>query len=440
MKQDGYEYDVAVSCAGPDREMAGAIVSIAKANGVRIFLDEEHLWESWGKNLNEYLGKIYDRQAQFCLILISKDYCERAYTNLERRRALDRALESKVEYILPVRLDDSWLEGLPRATAYLDLRAVSLTEVGEALVRKIKGADVRVIVPEGIEASKVVPLSSGEGGSPVMRRDTHANQPIDFVAIQVAEECKQWKLVEKPHDGFPGLFFRGGDSFHDPIFDITIMSRHDKPVLLTAVGIQAVRLSQGGYEILGGGGGEPLNLHRTYKLPLPDLLRSLAEKQRALGISWGEAVDVDELAYCRLPDPILIESYRPYRYGLHLYDYVNYCPTEVELFFWARTDRGEALSERARLIFFIGRPIPPVSRYKRILLGEDEAEKQRESELRGLRPEEKEQMLQRLAHELWERAGRPQGRDQELWKLAEKELPTRILGEDALRMVHKRPL
>jgi TIR domain/Protein of unknown function (DUF2934) len=440
MNQDGYEYDVAVSCAGADREMAGVIVSIAKANGLRVFLDEEHLWESWGKNLNEYLGEVYDRQARFCLILISRDYCERAYTNLERRRALDRALESKVEYILPVRLDDSWLEGLPRATAYLDLRAMSLLEVGETLVRKIKGADVRVIVPEGIEASKVVPLSPSEGDAPLVRRGTHTNQPIDFVAIQVAEECKRWKLDEQPYDGFPGLFFNGRDSINDPIFDITIMSRHDKPVLLTAVGIQAVRLSQGGCLILGGGGGEPLNLHRTYKLPLPDLLQSLAEKQRALGIGWGEAVDVDELAYCRLPDPILIESYRPYRYGLHLFDYVNYCPTEVELFFWARTDRGEARSERARLTFVIGSEIPPLSRYRRLLSGEEEAKEQQEDKLRHLWPEDKKQMLQRLAHELWERAGRPQGRDQELWSLAEKELPARILGEDALRMVHKRPI
>ncbi len=297
-----------------------------------------------------------------------------------------------------------------------------------------------MIVPEGVAASKVVPLSPSEGDAPLTRRGPHANQPIDFVAIQVAEECKAWKL-EEPDDDSSGITFRGGFGWYeDPIFDITIMSRHDKPVLLTAVGIQAVRLSQGGYVILGGGGGEPLDLHRTYKLPLPDLLRSLAEKQRELGFSWGEAVNVDELAYCRLPDPILIESHRPYRYGLHLFDYVNYCPTEVELFFWARTSSGEARSERARLTFVIGSEIPPLSRYRRLLSGEEEVKEQQESELRHLRPEDKKQMLQRLAHELWERAGRPEGRDQELWNLAEKELPTRILNEDALRMVHKRPM
>lgn len=439
MNQDGYEYHVAVSYAGADREIAQVIVSIAQANGLRVFLDEQHLWESWGKNLNEYLGEIYDRQSQFCLILISNDYCERAYTNLERRRALDRALESKVEYILPVRLDDAWIEGLPRATAYLDLRTMSLIEVGETLVRKVKGADVRVIVPEGMAASKVVPLDASEGEALAVK-PRPMNQPVDFVAIRVADECSVWSLRETS-DGFSGLTFAGGFGFYeDPIFDITIMNRHDRPVLLTAVGIHAVRLSQGGYMILGGGGAEPLNLHRTYKLPLPDLLKSLAEKQRKLGTSWEAAVDVNELAYCRLPDPILIESYRPYRYGLHLFDYVNYSPTEVELFFWARTDSGEAYSERARLGFVIGSEIPPLARYRRILEGEAEIERQQQRCLGFLRPEEKERKLQRLAYELWERAGRPQGREQELWELAEQELPSRILSEEALRGVHKRPL
>jgi hypothetical protein len=441
MSQNGIKYNVAVSCAGADREIARVVVSIAKANGLRVFLDEEHLWESWGKNLNEYLGEIYDCQSQFCLILISKAYCERAYTNLERRRALDRALENKAEYILPVRLDNSWLEGLPRATAYLDLRTMSSIEVGEVLVRKIKGADVRVIVPEGINASKVVPLGASKGDLPVMQRSLSTNQTIDFVAIQMAEECKRWKLGE-PSKNPSALLFTCGDGYReDPIFDITIISRHDKPVLLTAVGIEAVRLSLFGYmPIFGGGGGEPLDLHRTYKLPLPDLWESLAEKERELGIGWGEAVDIDELAYCQLPDPILIESHRPYRYGLHLFDYLNYCPTEVEVFFWARTDRGEARSERVRLTYRITTDIDQVQRYKRLLLGEGKVKSYREEEMDYYRPYDKKEMLRTLAYELWERAGRPQGRDQELWYLAEKELSTRLLDEQALRNVRKRPV
>lgn len=370
MSQDGYKYDVAVSYAGEDRELARVIVSIAQANDVQVFFDRQHRAAMWGKDLPEDLGEIYGHQSRYCLMLISKDYCEKPYTTHERQHALARDL-TDTGYILPVRIDDSWPKGLATGTAYFDLRNMTSVEVGAELVRKIKGPDIRVIIPKEIETSKVVPINQTGADPPVTRR--HSDQLIDFVAINVAEECKAWELDESSKD-FSGLSFR--DRFvryDDPIFDITIMSRHDKPLLLTAVGIEAVRLSQGGYRLFGGAGAEPLNLHRTYKLPLPDLIRSLAEKQREQGIGWENPVDVNEPpAFCRLPDPILIESYRPYRFGLHLFDYVNFCPTEVELFFWARTDRGEARSERTRLAYLIGSDIAPLMRYKRLLEGEEE--------------------------------------------------------------------
>jgi TIR domain/Protein of unknown function (DUF2934) len=433
------EYDVAFSFAGTDREVARIIAAIGIANGLRVFIDEHHISEAWGKNLNEYLGELYDHKARFCLILISKEYCEKAYTNLERRRALDRALESKVEYILPVRLDDSWLDGLPRATAYLDLRQMTPIEVGKAMVRKIKGDDVEVAVPEGIATAKVVPLTPNSIVTAELR-GARPDQPIDFVAIRVADECQAWKTAE-PRKDLGGLVFRGGFGWYeDPIFDITLMNPRAEPILLTAVGIEAILLSCEGVMNLGGGGAEPVNLHRTYKLQLPDLWQALAEKQRELGADRSKPVAVEERALCRLPDPILLEGYRPYRFALHLFDFVLYCPTEVQLFFWARTNRGEARSELARLSYVIGSFIPPLARYYRLLDGEAAVELQQRNALKYLRPEERERKLQRVAYELWERAGRPHGRDQEFWTNAEQELAARLLAENDLRSVHKRPL
>jgi hypothetical protein len=51
---DRYEFDVALSFAGPDREHARIIGRVAQANGLRAFVDEFHIWETWGRSLVDF--------------------------------------------------------------------------------------------------------------------------------------------------------------------------------------------------------------------------------------------------------------------------------------------------------------------------------------------------------------------------------------------------
>jgi hypothetical protein len=240
---------------------------------------DTHLWESWGKNLNEYLGAVYDGQARFCVVLISQEYCGKAYTNLERRRALDGALGIRTEYILAVLLDNSWLDGLPRATVYMDLRQMTASEVGRALVRKVTDADASIVEPAGTAGPSIVPDATVDVSN--LPRCVRQG-PLEFAAIGIAPECKGWKLDDRQApDG--SILFRGSFAgYVDPIFDIVVVDRGDRPVLLSAVGIEAVQLGCEGVLDLGGGGAGPLNLHRTYQLPLPDLWQALARRKRAV--------------------------------------------------------------------------------------------------------------------------------------------------------------
>ena len=133
------KFDVAISFAGSERDYARSIASIAKKNGLKVFLDELYEAELWGTNLVESLSDIYENKARFCLIIVSEQYRQRIYTNVERRAALDRAIQNRGEYILPVVTDSSWIEGLPKATAYLDLRRQSVISISEALIKKVRG-------------------------------------------------------------------------------------------------------------------------------------------------------------------------------------------------------------------------------------------------------------------------------------------------------------
>lgn len=48
-------------------------------------------------------------------------------------------LLSDKDYLLPLRIDDTELPGLPIQLGYLDLRLESIDEVVEVIVKKIKG-------------------------------------------------------------------------------------------------------------------------------------------------------------------------------------------------------------------------------------------------------------------------------------------------------------
>ena len=141
-------FDVLLSFAGPERAYAQAIHAICTANGLRVFLDEEFQHEIWGQNLVEYLDRTYRERGAFCVALFSQAYCERAYTKVERRAAFDRMLSETGPYLLPVKVDDAWPEGLPRATAYLDLRVQGVVGVCEVLCRKIKNITNISIPPD----------------------------------------------------------------------------------------------------------------------------------------------------------------------------------------------------------------------------------------------------------------------------------------------------
>ena len=141
------QFDVLLSFAGSERVYAHAISDICKANCLNVFLDEDFQHEIWGKNLVEYLDETYRDRGKYCVALISEAYCQRPYTKVERHSAFDRMIESDSEYFLPVIVNDVWPKGLPKATAYLDLRTHGVIGVCELLVRKLTGNSDKLIIP-----------------------------------------------------------------------------------------------------------------------------------------------------------------------------------------------------------------------------------------------------------------------------------------------------
>lgn len=131
------KYDVALSFAGEDRQHAKALAALLKAGGYWFFYDENELAQLWGKNLYDYLSSVYKDQAHYCVMFLSKYYEKKLWTTHERQLAQARAFKENREYILPVRLDDTEIPGIPPTVGYLDLRTMTIEEVYEVLVKKL---------------------------------------------------------------------------------------------------------------------------------------------------------------------------------------------------------------------------------------------------------------------------------------------------------------
>jgi len=132
-------FDVALSFAGADRAYAKELAEALRAAGYAVFYDDYYPEYLWGKNLTAFLDEVYRKKARYCVILISKDYKERAWTSHEFRSAQARALEEKGnDYILPIRIDDTDLDGLPPNLGYLSIDK-GTKAIADLLVKKLQG-------------------------------------------------------------------------------------------------------------------------------------------------------------------------------------------------------------------------------------------------------------------------------------------------------------
>lgn len=244
------EFDVLLSFAGPERDYARAIHDIAGANGLRVFLDEEFQHEIWGKNLVEYLDRTYRERGGYVLVLISAEYRERAFTRVERRAAFDRMIQEAGEYLLPVKVDDSWIDGLPTATAYLDLRIHGVLGVCELLVRKIRGSTEKLVIPPAVAVPRV-PLGRvpGDQLATYLLELCARAEVTTFGALIYDEESVALRKLLRDRDYWDALDKASGPHFE--VFAIRDTEGHEiEPVtsfeLMTAASLSRSR-SRGYY-------------------------------------------------------------------------------------------------------------------------------------------------------------------------------------------------
>jgi hypothetical protein len=135
-----HKYDIAISFAGEQRDIAEAINNRLKQHNIRTFYDEDKAVDLWGKNLAEYLPTIYSDDAKFVLIILSKEYLKKVWTKVERRAAVSRLIRSDYEYLLIYKIGDvdtSNIPGISPDISYLSDKQASAEVVSKGILSKL---------------------------------------------------------------------------------------------------------------------------------------------------------------------------------------------------------------------------------------------------------------------------------------------------------------
>ena len=216
---ESFRYDVTVSFAGEDRPKVEQLVRLLRRNGVHVFYDAWEQADLWGKDLYKHLDEIYRYEARYCLIFVSEHYVKKAWTKHELRSAQARAFEEHSEYILPIRLDDAELPGLPPTIAYLDARTMSFNEICHLFLSKfgfVRKIDIDTLLNSKDSDDCAKALSE----IAAYRNPEYFDLVVELMLTDPTSNIREkaaW-VLDKLNDSraFPSLI----KAIHDPIFGV----------------------------------------------------------------------------------------------------------------------------------------------------------------------------------------------------------------------------
>lgn len=153
IRRVGYEYDVAVSFAGPDRPVVVELVRALEERGLEVFYDFDQQAALWGKDLRKELAKVYSQEAQFMIVCLSAAYPERDWPTFEFEIGKGAAAKRTEDYLLPlvVGSERPAIVGLPETVGHLDLGDRTVSDVADLVQEKLLSlpAVLPEVAPEG---------------------------------------------------------------------------------------------------------------------------------------------------------------------------------------------------------------------------------------------------------------------------------------------------
>ena len=122
--------------------MAKELAEQLNERGAVVFYDDSYRAYLLGKRLDREFAWVFGAGTRFFVPIVSACYAERIWPQHEWIIARREAAKRQEEFILPLRMDDSLLVGLPDTVGYVDLRRHPVNKVADLLIGKLGGSTV----------------------------------------------------------------------------------------------------------------------------------------------------------------------------------------------------------------------------------------------------------------------------------------------------------
>lgn len=354
MEKNIYTWDFFVAHAGADKATAESLYGLL-APHCRVFLDSYCLLlgDDWDQEL-----PVAQRNSLITIVLVSSRTEKAYYQREEIAAAIELARKDKDKHrVVPIFLDDRCdLDTIPYGLRLKHGLSVpnesGLLGVSRSLLELLNRLEQR-------------PPSVNNQNKQLAVRSEYAPDESGLIFADIAVEANNnfWRggrehrspnvIVfgeEKPFKrecnyvfGVPGFVIGP-----DPSFDITVLNLNDKPVLLTAVGVEIISIGFNPPTVAGIPEAVKVTKTDSYIVEIPDLLAIFSDK---IAQWWAQdrnsplAIDVHRVVSTRLSDPVYLQKEAPYRYSLFLEKYYEHIAPHVILRMWGQTNYGQSRSE-----------------------------------------------------------------------------------------------
>ena len=137
-RPEQFAYDVAISFAGEDRQIAEDLRTGLDQRGITVFYDRDFQDRLWGSDLASLFHQVYSSGSRFAVLLISRHYARKAWPSHERAAAFERTLNDETRgTVLPIRIDGTEVLGIPSNIGYVNI-GEGIEKICELIAKKIE--------------------------------------------------------------------------------------------------------------------------------------------------------------------------------------------------------------------------------------------------------------------------------------------------------------